>query len=383
LTGMTRLSREFQVFAKPVGAACNMACAYCYYLEKGNLSREGINFSMPVVLLEEYIVQHIEASTEELITFSWHGGEPTLAGLDFFQKIVEIQKRYCPKGRLIQNGIQTNGTLLDREWCRFLAEERFAVGVSLDGPRRYHDHHRYNQNGDSTFEKTMKGFNLLQEYGMDPEILCVVSAINVDFPLEIYRYFRSLGVKYLTFLPLVEREWGSVTGASRDSVPAVAFGDFLVSVFDEWKRYDIGKIKVQIFEEALRTAFGQDHTLCIFRSTCGGVPVVEHNGDFYSCDHFVDEGHRLGNILETPLSILLDCPEQRAFGRAKLDTLPRYCLECTVRDMCGGECPKNRFIKSSAGDEGLNYLCSGYKKFFLHCRPFVRTVSKTWKAGSG
>ena len=378
---MTSPSREFQVFVKPLGAVCNMACSYCYYLEKDSLPGESKKFRMPDVLLEEYIVQHIEASTEKLITFSWHGGEPMLAGPGFFRRIVEIQKRHCPKGRWIKNGIQTNGTMLDRDWCRFLAEEQFAVGVSLDGPKKYHDHHRFDRKGESTFERTLAGIRLLQEHGLDPEILCVVSAINADDPLEIYRYFRSLGVKYLTFLPLVEREKGSVPGATRASVPAEAFGDFLVSVFDEWMQHDIGNIKVQIFEEALRTAFGQEHTLCIFRTTCGGVPVVDHNGDFYSCDHFVDEEHRLGNILEISLSELLDSPEQRAFGRAKLGALPRYCLECTVRDMCGGECPKNRFIRTPAGEEGLNYLCAGYKKFFLHCRPFVQTVSETWKAG--
>ncbi|RPI45444.1 MAG: SPASM domain-containing protein, partial [Bacteroidetes bacterium] len=287
-----------------------------------------------------------------------------------------------PRGRTIRNGIQTNAILLDRVWCGFFSREQFAVGVSLDGPADLHDLHRWNRNRGSTFEKTLNGISLLQEQGLEPEVLCVVSAGNVRHPLEVYRFFRSLEITGITFLPLVVRDKSSVTGASAGSVLAEAFGDFLIEVFNEWKERDIGKIKVQIFEEALRTAFGQGHTLCIFKTTCGGVPVVEHNGDFYSCDHFVDEQHRLGNILENPLSDLLDSYEQHAFGRAKLGTLPRYCLECTVRDMCGGECPKNRFIRTPAGEEGLNYLCAGYKKFFLHCRPFVQAVTETWKAGN-
>jgi uncharacterized protein len=359
-----------------------MACSYCYYLEKESLFEGNGIFLMPEVLLEEYIVQHIEASTGKIINFSWHGGEPTLAGLDFYRKVVEIQKRNCPRGKSIRNGIQTNATLLDREWCRFLANEHFVVGVSLDGPRGLHDLHRYNRNRESTFEKTLWGISLLQEQGLDPEVLCVVSAGNVLKPLEVYRFIRSLDITYVTFLPLVERDTASESGVSANSVPADAFGDFLITVFDEWKERDIGKIKVQIFEEALRTAFGQEHTLCIFKTTCGGVPVVEHNGDFYSCDHFVNDQYRLGNILETHLSRLLDSHEQHMFGRAKLGTLPRYCLECTVRDMCGGECPKNRFIRTPAGEEGLNYLCAGYKKFFLHCRPLIHAVSETWKAGN-
>jgi len=371
--------REFQIFVKPVGPVCNMGCTYCYYLEKEQLFPGSENYHMPVILLEEYIVQHIEASTEPVISFSWHGGEPMLAGCDYFRRIVEIQKRYCPHGRKIVNGIQTNGTLLNEDWCKFLSAEDFSVGISMDGPKELHDRYRMNLDGDSTFELTLRGFQLLQHYGISPEILCVVNASNVHHPQELYHYFKGLGAKYITFLPLVEPMPQTETGVSENSVPAESFGDFLCSIFDEWRDQDIGKLKVQIFEEAIRTAFGQDHTLCIFKTTCGNVPVVEHNGDFFSCDHYVNDMYRLGNILETPLAELLDSLEQKTFGRAKLGTLPRYCLECGVRDMCGGECPKNRFIKTPAGEEGLNYLCAGYKKFFKHCRPFVQDVAAVWR----
>ncbi len=333
---------------------------------------------MPDILLEEYIVQHIEASTEEVISFSWHGGEPMLAGLDYFMRIVENQNRHFPQNRKIINGIQTNGTLLDEQWCRFLSAEDFIVGISMDGPKELHDQCRLDRNGGSAFEQTLQGYHLLQQFGVTAEILCVVNSFNVEYPLEVYRYFKQLQANYITFLPLVEQMPGSETGASINTVSADAFGNFLCVIFDEWKVQDVGKIKVQIFEEAIRTAFGLDHTLCIFKTTCGGVPVVEHNGVVYSCDHYVNDLNRLGNILETPLAELLDSIEQKTFGRAKLGSLPRYCLECTVREMCGGECPKNRFIKTPDGDEGLNYLCSGYKNFFMHCRPFAKEMAAAW-----
>ena len=376
---MDHNTREFQVFAKPVGPICNMGCTYCYYLEKERMFPEGTVFRMPEILLEEYIVQHIEASTGQVISFSWHGGEPMMAGLDYFMKIAENQNRYYPKERIIVNGIQTNGTLLDERWCLFLSAEDFTVGISMDGPREFHDRYRKNSNGDSTFEQTLRGYHLLQRYEIPTEILCVVNAYNVEHPLEVYRFFKQLNAKSITFLPLVEPMPGSETGVSDHTVSADAFGNFLCSIFDEWKSKDIGKVKIQIFEEAIRTAFGQDHTLCIFKSTCGGVPVVEHNGDFFSCDHYVNDVHRLGNILESTLAEMLDSQEQKAFGRAKLGTLPRYCLECGVRNMCGGECPKNRFIKTPSGDDGLNYLCAGYKRFFKHCKPFVQEVAAAWQ----
>jgi uncharacterized protein len=374
---MVKASRDFQVFVKPIGALCNLDCQYCYYLKKEHLYPKGETFQMSDETLEDYIVQHIDASPEAVIRFSWHGGEPTLLGLNFFRKIVALQRKHRPPNRSIVNGIQTNGTLLTEEWCRFFAREGFAVGISIDGPPEMHDLYRVTKDQKPTHEQTMRGYELLQEHGVYTDILCVVNAHNVQFPLQVYRFFKQLNAQYITFLPLVEPD--NKGGVSHNSVPAEAWGKFLCTIFDEWIDRDIGRIKVQIFEEAARTAFKQEHSLCIFRPTCGDIPVVEHNGDFYSCDHFVDVDHHLGNIRETPLVELLESPEQRAFGRAKLETLPRYCQECDVRAMCNGECPKNRFIMTPDGETGLNYLCTGYKRFFAHCQPFVSEVAALWR----
>jgi uncharacterized protein len=275
--------------------------------------------------------------------------------------------------------MQTNGTLLDEDWGRFLAAEEFAVGLSLDGPRDLHDRHRLTRNGKSRFDDTMRGYEILRRHGVSTDILCVVGASNVRRPADVYGYFKSIGASYVTFLPLVDPRPDAPGGVSPESVPSQAWGDFLCAVFDEWQHHDIGRIKVQIFEEAARTAFGQEHSLCIFRPVCGDIPVVERNGDFFSCDHYVEAEHRLGNIRETPLFALLENPAQRAFGLAKLDKLPRVCRSCEVRVMCNGECPKNRFARSPDGEPGLNYLCAGYKKFFQHLLPFVAAVADTWR----
>jgi len=373
-------SRGFQVFVKPAGAACNLACRYCYYLEKGPLPAGAAADPprMPENLLEEYIAQHIAASPDEIIRFSWHGGEPTVLGVDYFRRAVEIQRRLCPPGRRIANGLQTNGTLLDEDWGRFLAAEGFSVGLSLDGPRDLHDRHRLTRNGRPTFDETIRGYKILKRYKVPTDILCVVGASNVRHPAEVYLFFKGIGAAYLTFLPLVVRQPDSPGGVSPDSVPPEAWGDFLCAVFDEWQSRDIGRIKLQAVEEAARTAFGQEHSLCIFRPVCGDIPVVERNGDFYSCDHYVDVGHRPGNIRETPLASLLESPAQRAFGQAKKEGLPGVCLRCEVREMCNGECPKNRFSIAPDGETGLNYLCAGYKKFFTHVRPFVDAVAAVW-----
>ncbi len=375
---MVKASRIFQVFAKPTGPICNLDCYYCYYLKKKHLYPESETFPMADILLEEYIVQHIEASIEPLIRFSWHGGEPTVLGLDYFRKIVALQQKHLPINRQVANGMQTNGTLLDEEWCRFLAAEGFAVGLSLDGPQKLHDHYRRTKGGKPTFAQTMRGYELLRKHGVATDILCVVNARNVHNSTEIYRFLKEIDAPYVSFLPLVAQRLDSEKGVSDRSVPAEAFGYFLCGIFDEWVERDVGRIKIQIFEEAARTAFGQDHSLCIFRETCGDIPVIEHNGDFFSCDHFVDAEHRVGNIIDTPLAELLESPAQRAFGQAKADTLPRFCHKCEVRDMCNGGCPKNRFLRTADGEEGLNYLCAGYKRFFNHCRPFVKEVTAQW-----
>lgn len=373
------ISRTFQVFAKPVGAVCNLKCSYCYYLEKESLYSKGDAPRMSEELLEKYIVQHIEASSEKVIRFSWHGGEPLVYGLDAFRKIVSFQRKHRPAGRTVANGVQTNGTLLDDAWCRFLAAEGFSVGLSLDGPEDMHDRYRLAKDGKPSFARTMRGYELLRRHRVSTDILCVVNAENVRHPAEVYRFFKQLEVPFVNFLPLVEPRADASGGVSPRTVPAESWGLFLCAVFDEWQGGDIGRIKVDIFEEAARTAFGQEHSRCIFRPTCGDIPVVEHNGDFYSCDHYVDVEHRIGNIIRTSLAELLESPAQRSFGEAKMETLPRTCRECDVREICNGECPRNRFLRTPDGEPGLNYLCAGYRRFFSHCRPFVAEVAAEWR----
>lgn len=370
--------REFQIFVKPVGARCNLNCSYCYYHENLDISVVVPGGIMSDEVLERYIRQHIGASTEPEIFFSWHGGEPTLAGLDFFRKAVTFQKAHMTADRTIRNGIQTNGTLITDEWGRFLSREGFYAGVSVDGPEKYHNLARTRTGGKGTFKEVIRGLEILKRHNVPHELLCVVSNHNVSAPLEIYGFLRDLGTSYLTFLPLVKETAAGSGRATQASVRPIDFGKFLATIFDEWLKEDIGTVKVQIFEEALRTAFRQEHTLCIFKPVCGSVPAVEMNGDFYSCDHFVTQAHRIGNINDSTLASLLDDPRQKAFGEAKKHTLPRYCLDCEVLDMCNGECPKNRFTVSPTGEQGLNYLCEGYRYFFNHCKPFVNEVARLW-----
>lgn len=363
---------EFQVFAKPVGALCNLGCRYCYYRSRGQSDPR----PMPGDLMESYILQHIAASPGPVIPFSWHGGEPALYGLEGFRKVVALQKKHCPADRMIVNGIQTNGLLLNEDWCRFLSEENFSVGLSLDGPRRLHDCYRVTVRGDPTHGRVLRARDLLMKHGVRTECLCVVHSENVRHPEEVYEFFGGLAVPFLTFLPLVEPM--SPGGVSRRTVPSRAWGEFLCTIFDIWIERGIGRIKIQIFEEAARSAFGLEHTLCIFRKTCGGVPALECNGDVYSCDHFARPEYLLGNIRDTPLAELLNSSRQRAFGTAKLLTLPKQCLECPVRDMCNGGCPKNRCITADDGEAGLNFLCEGYRRFFTHCLPFIRVLAQIW-----
>ena len=376
---MTVSRRVFQIFVKPTGSICNLDCQYCYYLDKEQLYPNGESFTMTKELLEEYISQHIEATKEDMIMFSWHGGEPTLLGLDYFQNIIRFQEKYKPSNKKIINGIQTNGTLLDDSWCRFFAEHEFAVGISLDGPREMHNRFRRTKDGRPTFDDVIRGYKVLQKHSVLTEILCVVNAYNVQFPIEVYRFFKELNARYITFLPLVEYDPLAKENVSDISVSSDKWGQFLCTVFDEWMENDIGLVQVQMFEEALREAFNQEHSLCIFRPICGDIPVIEHNGDFYSCDQFVDKDHLLGNIMENQLAELLESPKQKAFGETKLLSLPRYCRQCDVRSMCNGECPKNRFITTPDGESGLNYLCKGYKQFFRHCQPFILEVENLWR----
>ncbi len=376
----TLITDDFQVFIKPVGARCNLRCSYCYYLPKSDIYESDVKPTMSDETLENCIKQHFLASSGDTVLFTWHGGEPLLAGINFYEKALLLQKKYLPHGKSFLNGIQTNGTMITKEWCEFFAANGFTVGMSIDGPEVFHNAMRHNSNKHGSFEKMLNGYRLLREHGVNPEILCVVNSYNVRHPLVVYNFFKMLGAKYITFLPLFEKRNMEEEQVSRESVPAFEFGLFLAAIFDEWVKYDIGTVKIQIFEEALRTAFDQEHSLCIFRERCGGIPVIEHNGDFYPCDHFVEKDRSLGNINERQLEYFLKHPAQKAFGDAKLNTLPQYCIKCEVRNMCNGECPKNRFITSPDGEPGLNYLCDGYQYFFNHCKPFINSVSEAWKA---
>ncbi|MBI1733927.1 MAG: anaerobic sulfatase maturase [Candidatus Rokubacteria bacterium] len=365
-------SREFQVMVKPGGAVCNLDCRYCYYLAKDALYPAAGPRRMPDDLLETYIVQHLGAAPTPLIAFAWHGGEPTLLGLDYFRRIVALQRAHPPEGRRIVNTVQTNGTRLDEAWARFFAAEGFYVGLSLDGPAPCHDAYRRTKGDRPTHRDVVRALRLLQRHGVPCDVLCVVHAANVGDPLGVYRFFKDVGVTSLQFLPLVERAGAD---PSERTPAAGAVGDFLCAIFDEWLRHDLTRLTVQVFDEALRTTCGVPHALCIFRETCGDVPVVEHTGDFYCCDHYVDESHRLGDIRRTPLATLLDSPAQRAFGDAKRDTLPAWCRRCEVLAYCNGGCPKDRFLISPDGEPGLNYLCAGFRRFFVHARPYLERLA--------
>jgi uncharacterized protein len=372
---MAQASRPYQIFAKPIGSLCNLRCDYCYYLKKQSLYPEENSFRMPEDILEDYILQHIHTCPDPVISFSWHGGEPTLLGLDFFRKIVELQRKHQPSPRRISNGIQTNGILINEDWCRFLAAEGFTVGISLDGPKEMHDAHRVSKGRKPSHSQAMGGYELLREHGIPCDVLCVVHGQNVYHAIEVYRFFRQIKATSIGFLPLVEARADGDGAVSSLTVPSEAFGAFLCTIFDEWMNQDIGRVRIQMFEEAAETALGRGHTLCVFKKTCGDVPVIEHNGDFFACDHFVDKEHLIGNIRKTRLIDLLEAPRQRAFGKAKWDALPHYCLDCEVLPLCNGGCPKDRILRTPDGEAGLNYLCAGYKRFFTHCKPFLEELS--------
>jgi uncharacterized protein len=367
-TPLHKAPRDFQVFAKPAGAVCNLECRYCYYKDKSALYPNGNSLQMPEDLLEQYIVQHFEASAGPDTNFSWHGGEPTTRGLDFFRKVVEFQRKHKPAGWRIRNGIQTNGLLLDEEWGRFLAAEGFSVGLSLDGPAELHDPYRVTRGGEPTHKSAIRAYELLQRLSIPTDILCVVHNLNVRHPLTVYRFFREIGCRHIGFLPAVDQSRETASGVCPHTPPADEFGNFLCKIFDEWIARDVDRLMIQYFDEAARPQIGLEHSLCVFRETCGQIPVLEHNGDFFPCDHFVDGQQRLGNIREKSLSQLLDSEALKNFGNAKRAALPRYCRQCEVLAMCNGGCPKYRFIQTPDGEPGLNYLCAGLKRFFLHSR---------------
>jgi uncharacterized protein len=360
----------FQVMLKPRGPICNLECAYCYYLAKEKLY-PGSPFRMAGDVLVEFTRQYIQAQDVPEVTFAWQGGEPALMGLDFFDRAVALQEQYRRPGTRIKNALQTNAVLLDDDWCRFLKRHRFLVGVSLDGPQELHDVYRVDKGGGPTFRRVMAGLALLKAHGVDYNILASVHAANVEHPLRVYRFFRDeVGAQFLQFIPIVEPGGRSASrkgkGVSDRSVSGTQYGAFLTAIFDEWVRRDVGTVYVQAFDAALGAWLGRPSGLCVFQETCGQAMALEHNGDLYSCDHFVEPQHRLGNILETPLPILARSAGQRAFGRAKWDTLPAACRACPVRFACNGGCPKDRLLSVPGGPGRLNYLCEGYKAFFSH-----------------
>lgn len=360
----------FHIMLKPRGAICNLDCKYCYFLAKEHLY-PGSKFRMGESLLEEYTRQYIEAQQVPEVTFAWQGGEPTLMGLDFFKLAVKFQQKYRKPGMRIYNALQTNGTLINDDWAQFFHENDFLIGLSLDGPRELHDAYRVDKGGRPTFDTVMRGLNTLKKHRAEFNILTTVHAANADYPLEVYHFFRDeVGTTFIQFIPIVERdndtgyqEGNTVTDRS---VTAKQYGDFLIAIFDEWVRRDVGRVYVQIFDVALGVWAGQRAGLCIFGETCGDALAMEHNGDLYACDHFVEPKYKLGNIKDVSLIELVASEKQRKFGQDKRATLPQYCLDCEVRFICNGGCPKNRFIKTPSGEEGLNYLCQGYRAFFNH-----------------
>ncbi|RKX35387.1 MAG: anaerobic sulfatase maturase [Verrucomicrobia bacterium] len=389
-----RASRPFHIMTKPIGPLCNLDCEYCFYLEKEVLYPEKSNFRMSDEVLENYVRTYIEAQPVNEVNFAWQGGEPTLLGVKFFRKVVELQKKYG-EGRQISNAFQTNGTLLNDEWGEFLHESGFLVGISIDGPARLHDRYRVDKGGKPTFDKVMQGVGLLKKHKVEFNTLTVVNRANSRHPLEVYRFLKKIGSGFIQFIPLVERsvEPGSDTGldlapppdpekknrhilVTSWSVRADDYGEFLVKIFDEWVRKDVGKTFVQIFDVTLGNWTGMGGGLCVFSEKCGLGLALEHNGDLYSCDHYVYPKFKLGNIMNLGLGSMVDSDFQRKFGNDKSDTLPKYCRECEVRFACHGECPKHRFIRTPDGEPGLNYLCAAYKKFFKHVGPAMNTMGQ-------
>ena len=377
------------ILAKPTGAICNLECAYCFYLDK-ELLYPGSRFRMQDQLLELYIKQLIESHRTNRVTVAWQGGEPTLMGISFFQRAIEFEVKYRRPGMTFENTIQTNGTLLSDQWCEFLKRNNFLVGISIDGPRELHDAFRVDRIGKPTFDKVMRGLRLLQKHGVDYNILTTVNRVNGDHPLEVYRFLRDdARTSWIQFIPVVERvnsdgstlyQEGSTV--SERSVRPEQFGRFLVAIFDEWVHRDVGRIFVQTFEAAVRNWMGLPTSgMCVFDQTCGRGLALEHNGDLYSCDHFVEPKYKLGNIRESQMHQLVSSDRQLKFGLDKFETLPRYCMECEVRFACNGECPKNRFILTPDGEPGLNYLCAGYKAFFSHADHAMKVLAALIRNG--
>ena len=376
----------YNVMAKPIGPICNMDCTYCYYLEKKKLYPDSGNFKMSYDTLENYVKQYIQSQNVPVVNFVWQGGEPTLLGIDFFEKVIEFQNRYAGK-KSISNSFQTNGTLITDDWCRFFRKHNFLIGVSVDGPKHLHDPYRPTNRNTPTFDDVMRGIKLLKEHRVEFNTLTVVNKYNAQHPLEVYNFLKDIGSQYLQFIPIVERRsdklpedglelvsptYKGKAQVTEWSVEPLQFGRFLCSVFDEWVRKDVGKTYVQIFDVTLANWIGEMPGLCVFDETCGQAIVMEHNGDLYSCDHFVYPEYHIGNINDGPVQQIINSEKQQKFGRDKLDKLPGFCMECEYRFACHGECPKHRFEYTPDGEPGLNYLCKSYKMFFSHVHPYMQ-----------
>jgi uncharacterized protein len=376
-------AKPLYVMLKPAGAHCNLACKYCYYLEKNKLYPTAQRHLMSDEMLEQFTREYIEAQTMSQVLFTWHGGEPLLRSIDFYRKALSLQQKYAG-GRRIDNVIQTNGTLLTDEWCEFFAQNHWLVGISIDGPQPYHDHYRLTAAGKPSWQKVMQGIKLLKKHGVEWNAMAVVNAYNVNHPLEFYRFFKENGCQFLQFTPIVERltrhEDGRTLASLADkneiplseaSVAPEQWGYFLCAIFDEWVRKDVGKIFVEIFDCTLANWMGISPGICAYSKECGHAGVMEHNGDVYSCDHFVFPEYKLGNIRDHSLIDMLYGEQQQEFSRLKHSSLPRQCKECDMEFACHGECPKNRFMKDKYGDSGLNYLCPGYYHYYQHVAPYM------------
>ena len=376
-------AKPLYVMLKPVGAHCNLACKYCYYLEKNKLYPTAQRHLMSDEMLEQFTREYIEAQTMNQVLFTWHGGEPLLRSIDFYRKALSLQQKYAG-GRRIDNVIQTNGTLLTDEWCEFFAQNHWLVGISIDGPQPDHDHYRLTAAGKPSWKKVIQGIKLLKKHGVEWNAMAVVNAYNANHPLEFYRFFKENGCQFLQFTPIVERLTRHEDGrtlaslADKDEIPlseaSVApeqWGYFLCAIFDEWVRKDVGKIFVEIFDCTLANWMGVSPGICAYSKECGHAGVMEHNGDVYSCDHFVFPEYKLGNIRDLSLIDMLYGEQQQEFSRLKHSSLPRQCKECDMEFACHGECPKNRFMKDKYGDSGLNYLCPGYYHYYQHVAPYM------------
>lgn len=419
--------RPFHVMAMPTGPTCNLDCDYCYYLEKTELYPERSDFRMSTETLEEFVKQYIESQPGSQVTFAWQGGEPTLRGLDFYRDAVRLQRKHAPADKRIINTLQTNGTRLDDEWCRFFASNDFLVGISVDGPRELHNQFRKTRGDGSTFEEVTNGLTLLQKHGVQYNVLCVLNRYNSQHPLRVYRFFKERGVQWLQFIPLVEpvdtpaaetvaadasRE-GDTSGGDEQfggrhpwppdrteslecaddgyrevltrareasvtsrTVDPERYGDFMCAVFDEWVRNDVGELSVRLFDQCLEIEARGEASYCVHRETCGDQLAIEHGGDVYACDHYVDDGFKRGNVHDDHLVDMATSDEQKQFGNYKRDGLPSRCRECDVLEFCHGGCPKDRHIGTPDGEPGLNYLCAGYRRFFDHVRPYLRIFER-------